>query len=203
MYEYRATPGSGGDPTLPMPTGQAAWRLGDVRLHSTLNGASVARQTYDRFGGAVELDVSGDIDQLCPGGSERLRFTWRFDRDVGGLAPGDEIAATLTAESLSADRGCRGDVGAQSSVAMGGSDQPVPSFSETEARALDRSRFSSTGERVTADAGPSSRRAGDVRLLVSASAPEAEQRLAWFSVEIVTPAGSITYVYPYERVAER
>ena len=102
-----------------------------------------------------------------------IRFTWRFDRPVAGLADGDPVSARLEATPLSATGGCKGGLAARSPSGAG---RVFANPTSAEAR-------TQTGT-VNVDTRP----------------VYADRKRAWFSVDIDTSGGAVKYPYEYERV---
>lgn len=64
----------------------------------------------DGHGGEVIVTVKGENYNLCPGGSEEIRYKWTFDRDVTQLNPGDTFNVDVKGELVNMRAPCRGDI---------------------------------------------------------------------------------------------
>ena len=115
--------------TKPANSGPPAWHLREVRVFNQLQtGGAVVRESFDASGGFSELELSGSLLGACPGGSERVRFSWRFAEPVGSLRDGAKITADLSGAALAATGECKGGLAARAYVSVGGSNGDVNPF---------------------------------------------------------------------------
>ena len=164
-------------------------------------GGAVVRESFDASGGFSELELSGSLLGACPGGSERVRFSWRFAEPVGSLRDGAKITADLSGAALAATGGCKGGLAARAYVSVGGSNGDVNPFTAQESATIDGGRFwpSAVG-RASADssASPWLPRTGSFSFDVDTRPHYADRPRGWFSVTVDTSAGMVRYAYLYE-----
>ena len=59
------------------------WALKEIRVFNGMAElGQISSERYDASGGAVEVSLSGNAGGICPGRSEKLRFSWKFTRDA-------------------------------------------------------------------------------------------------------------------------
>lgn len=96
------------------------WKLTNTRLLIDWPNASVANGRGDALGGEIEVDVRG-YGELCPGGTEHIRFRWQFNRDVTLMHPGEDFEARVEMKRISANNICKGELASRSVIQLVGS----------------------------------------------------------------------------------
>src|SRR5688572_24689147 len=117
------------------------WTLERVGVFNGMGAyAQIASERYDAAGGAVEVNLDGRNAGICPGGAEKIRFTWSFGKDATNI-DASGISAVLEASQLSTSGGCRSELSGRTSMIFRGSAGVGGPFSETEVRQFDLDRF--------------------------------------------------------------
>lgn len=175
-----------------------SWKLKENRVFNNMDGsvATVTAERYDASGGSVDIQLSGNILSMCPGGFEKLRFTWNFADDITEITNGGVVSASLDARQASKSQNCGTQLASRSvmyiysgSFALQGND-------------------SIDGDRFLVGNGFRARAAEDVQsgtatLKVNTHAYNPKRPLSYFEVCIGTPTrsggGSLCYAYVYEK----
>ena len=177
----------------------ATWGLADIRVFSGLQNVTVVGQRFEPTGGFVELEVSGVLYGFCPGGGERLRLEWRFDRDVSRVSSGEKLGATLDARQSAVRPPCTDGYARRTYLSFGGSNGAVNPFSPAETALIDGGMFfPSTGARIAVK---DDRRTGPVTgsIEVAPRDPGRDRPQAWFSLMAATSGGNLEIVYLYDQ----
>lgn len=189
--------------SVSFPTAKAqsgSWQLKEIKVFTKLSGYSaVTSETYNKDGGNVEINVKGDALGLCPGGAEKMRFTWRFEGDASRLTNGGTVTVNLQAGVLSVAKPCTGTTIAQFSglsiYGGGGGSSPL---SEEENKLVDSDRFRRMDDQYDVRAAEY-RKNSTTSLKVSAVGNFSHLPLAYFDFTVGTRAGDIIrYVYIYQ-----
>jgi hypothetical protein len=179
-----------------------SWKLKEIKVFSKMTRFSeVTSEKYDKNGGNIEINTSGDALGLCPGGSERMRFTWSFEGDAATISNGGTITVNLRAGVLSVGKPCRlGSIGDFSTLSIYGGGGGKSPLSEGENKLVDADRFRRKDDKyyVNAAGGPA---ASTTSLGINAGPNLSQYPLAYFDFTVGTRAGdNIRYVYIYESV---
>jgi hypothetical protein len=174
-----------------------SWTLKEKRVFNNMDGsvATITSERYDASGGSVDLQLSGDILSFCPGGYEKLRFTWSFPDNVTSVVNGGGIGVSLDARQISKSQNCGTQLASRSVMYV------YPgSFALEGDNSVDRDRFlAGNNFRVRAAEGENS---GTGALKVNTHAFNSLKPMAYFEVCIGTPTrsggGSLCYAYVYE-----
>ncbi len=176
------------------------WKLKEIQSFSTDSGITPVDQYFDRLGGFVEVDVAGDADGLCATGTERVRFEWQFDRDIGALAAGERLPVNLKIQQVAATPPCNDAIFKRASLTLAGSDGwTAPAFEPGTSALIDSSVFSpATAMRIYG---------GDVRdaaastgtLRIGPQASTADRPLAYFLMVAETAGGIVEVAYVYDQ----
>ena len=176
------------------------WALKEIRVFNGMGDlGQITAEKYDATGGAVEVTVNGNAGGICPGGSEKLRFTWRFARDVS-LISAEGAAATIDAVQLSKAGPCTDGLAGRSYLMFRGSAGVGAPFSEAESQQFDIERFwAKSGDRIS-PAATNVPKSGSATVGVSDRVYATDRSKAYFEIAIITPtrgAGLLRYVYVY------
>lgn len=181
-----------------------SWRLKDIKVFNKLSSYSViTSESYDKNGGSVEINVSGNALNVCPGGSEKMRFTWRFGRDIAEVSNGDAVSANLQAGVVTYSKPCTGHhIAGLSTLYIYGSRGNGSPFSAEENRMTDGEKFGNLDDQYYVYASDL-RQTSTSRVGVKDWPNSANYPRAWFEIQIGTRAGDILrYVYLYQLVGD-
>ena len=182
---------------------QGNWKLKEIKVFPKMTGYSaITSEKYNKDGGNVEINVSGDALGMCPGGSEKMRFTWSFEGDASTISNGGTLTVNLRAGVLSVGKPCTGATIAQfSNLSIYGGGGGSSPLSAEENKLVDSDRFRRKDDQYYVGAAES--RASSTTSLGINSGPNLSQYpLAYFDFTIGTRAGdNIRYVYIYESVS--
>lgn len=196
-------------PTAPPVTGNPSgvWNLKEIRVRNTMDGnaGAVTRQQYDANGGDVEVNMSGNILNFCPGGFERIRFTWRFDRAMTQITHGSGVSAHLDAHQSGKSSNCGVQLAMRSYGTLNASAGSGYQMSTQERPLVDGERFQAgNGKRVAAAEQTATQRPGAGTVRVNTHAIDPQKIYAYFYVYLETPTapggGQLSYIYIYELV---
>lgn len=183
------------------PSG-GTWTLKTIRVFNTMDGsvATITSERYDATGGSVEINISGNIlGGICPGGYEKLRFTWQFDRDVSQVSNGGAVSASLQAGQVSKSENCGAQIAARSVMSLTPSSGTNSPFSSEESRGIDGERFiRGNGFRARAADGP---RSGVGSTGINTHPFNPNTPYAYFYISIGTPTktdSELRYCYVYQ-----
>jgi hypothetical protein len=195
--------GAGQEPAV---NGQGFYlKLLRVRVFSHLDqNGHITAEKYDENGGSVEITVEGNAKYVCPGGSEKMRFTWRFGREASKIVTATGVSASMETGQLNANPPCSTGLSANSDFTMEGSSSSTNPFTAEENRKIDGELFFQPYEernRFFPYTSDGSRRSGVIGVRVRDRADRGAQ-FAWFDFMIGTNAGTIKYVYLYEIVRD-
>jgi hypothetical protein len=178
------------------------WTLKEIRVFNTMDGnvATITSEHYDATGGAVEINISGNVlGGICPGGNEKLRFTWQFDRNVTQVSNGGAVSASMAAGQVSKSANCGVQIASRSLMVLVPSSGSSSPFSAAETRVLDGERFiGSNGVRVRAAEGD---RNGVGSIGVNTHSFNPNNPYAYFEIAIGTPTKSdsmLKYAYLFQ-----
>jgi hypothetical protein len=179
------------------------WALKEIRVFNTMDGsvAAITSEQYDARGGSVDINISGNVlGGTCPGGSEKIRFTWRFHGDVSQVANGGAVSANLHAGQVSRSENCRDAIAQRSTIAVYPSSGTKSLFSSDITRLIDGDRFHRGNGFTAYAAGDRPSGVGSIEVNTHAFIPG--HPLAYFSICIITPTasggGRVNYTYLYE-----
>ena len=177
------------------------YRFIGVKAFYKMSGYSaITGENANQHGGSVDINVSGNALNLCPGGAEKMRFTWRFEREVSQVSINSSVNANLNAGVLSRAEPCTGStIASYSELTMNGSSGDSSPLSPEENREFDGERFvnRNSNRYVKAAVYQTNTIAS---LEVRSHAFNAQYSKAFFTVNIYTRAGDIIrYVYMFER----
>ena len=186
------------------PTAQAQssiWRLRDIKIFTKLSGYSaVTAETYNKYGGTVEINIDGRALGACPGGSEKISFRWSFVGDMSRIANGGSFTVNL-AGGASESGTCAGKrpFSALSSMAARGSKGGKCPLSDEETKFVDGERFFNTEDRKYYVYASESQTNSSTSIAVSDYRSAPQYPLAYFEIQLGTRAGDlIRYVYIYQ-----
>ncbi len=177
------------------------WRLKEIKVFTKLSDYSaVTTETYDKFGGNVEINVDGRALGACPGGSEKIGFRWSFVGDMSRIANGGSFTVNLAGGASEAGA-CAGKrpFSALSSMAARGSKGGKCPLSDEETRFVDGERFFNTEDRKYYVYASESQTTSSTSIAVSDYRIAPQNPLAYFEIQLGTRAGDlIRYVYIYQ-----
>ena len=180
--------------------GFGVWTLREIRLHHTLTGGlgSITSQRYDANGGQVDIQVSGDIHDFCPGGDVTIRFEWSFAAGAGQLVAGGGVSASMQTGEVARSRNCRNDIAVRSGMSLIRPDTgPSRGLSGAEYPWVDGDRvMPGNGFRAMAAEGTP---AGVGTLSVNTHPFDPRQPWTYYAISLGTPAGQVWYLYIFER----
>lgn len=167
---------------------------GDDRLPRVL--VQVASESVDVRGGDVDLSVDGAAFDLCPRGSERFHFHWRFGGDISRVRPGDTVQAAFEA-TTGPSGACRGQLALRTLWALTGSRGTTgPDYFAAEGRRVDGDRFYTGSSRLSFPEGRTTA-SGTQLVHVERNEPYPDRPEAYFLLRISTSGGYVEYVYEY------
>jgi hypothetical protein len=176
----------------------ATWGLAETRVFSGLKDVTVVAQKFDATGGFVEMELSGTLYGFCPGGVERIRMEWRFDRDVSRVSGGEKLTATLDARQTGVRAPCTDSYSRRLTFSFGGSNGAVNPFGPAETALINGSIFwPSSGARIFArDDNRKGPLTGSIN--IDPREPGPDRPMAWFSFLVATSGGNYEIVYLYD-----
>jgi hypothetical protein len=175
---------------------EGSWKFKENRVFNNMNGsvATITAERYDTSGGSVDLQLKGDILSFCPGGFEKMRFTWSFPDNITEIVNGSTISSSLDARQTSKSQNCGTQLASRSFMYIynGG-------FALEGNSSIDERFKTGNGFRATAAEYENS---GTATLKVNTQAFNPKKPLAYFEVCIQTPTrsggGYLCYAYVYE-----
>lgn len=177
-----------------------SWVFYDVRVFKTMSPYSaVTSETFSKAGGDVEINIDGKALGACPGGSEKMRFTWRFAGDMTSIANGGSFRVSLNAGIASQGGTCAGrnPYSVHSSISAVGSKGMKSPFNDADSGTIDGDRFYRLDDKYYAYAGDEPRNANP-GLAISNYKIEPRLPNGYFVITIGTRAGdTVQYVYVY------
>jgi hypothetical protein len=176
------------------------WTLESIRVFNGMGTlAQITSERYDAKGGAVEVNLDGRNASICPGGAEKIRFTWSFGKDATNIDAAG-ISAVLETSQLGTSGGCRSELSGRTNMIFRGSSGVGGPFSEAEAAQVDRDRFYTAAGTYISPAATNVPRSGAGRIGVAETPYYKEFPRAYFMVDIIPPtAGQLRYVYIYKQ----
>lgn len=176
---------------------QGAWRLKETRVYNNMDGsaAAITSERYDSSGGMVEIQLNGNILSFCPGGYEKMRFTWNFPQGASSIVHGGTVSAALDARQVSKSQNCGTQLASRSLMYMYAGSHALQGNSN-----IDKERFQ-TGNGLRIFAAEATQN-GTSYLRVNTHAYDARMPISYFEVCIGTPTrpggGLLCYAYVYE-----
>jgi hypothetical protein len=121
------------------------WTLQDIHLNTVGVGlhpsVTIVSQKMDSTGGFIEFNLSGDnYFKSCPGGAERVRFSWRFATDVFQLTEGGETTVVVSGEPLHVSAPCTGGLATRARITASGTKGGSPSIDPKMLELIDTDR---------------------------------------------------------------
>jgi hypothetical protein len=161
--------------------------------------ATITSERYDTSGGEVEINADGRVLDICPGGSETMRFTWQFTQDVTRVSEGSYLSASLRAGLIGKKEPCGSALAAVSFITIAGSKGITFPLSNEDVKVMEIDRF------VTISAGDAwagrdpKTATGSVGVDIFPATPD--RPLAYFFIRIAIRGmgDELRYVYIYER----
>src|SRR5919205_1073937 len=88
--------------------GADVWGFREIKMfNNSIPGLlQILHYQADTHGGEVEVEVSGKALNECPGGDEKLRFTWTFEGDITTATQGSVFSYTAHAEKGATGNPC-------------------------------------------------------------------------------------------------
>lgn len=191
-------------PSGRLATAQApssSWVLKEIKVFTKLSEYSaVTAETYNKSGGTVEINVDGRALNACPGGSEKMSFTWSFVGDMSRIANGGAFTVNLRGSASEAGP-CAGKrpFSALSAVTARGSKGGKSPLSDAENKFVDGDRFFNTEDRKYYAYASEFQTNSSTSIAVSDYRTAPQNPLAYFEIQLGTRAGDfIRYVYIYQ-----
>lgn len=121
------------------------WTLQEINPNTVGMGlhpsVTMANQQMDSAGGFIEFNLSGNNHwQSCPGGSERIRFSWHFTSDVSQLTEGGETTVVVSGEPLHVAAPCTGELAARARITASGTKGGSPTIAPKWLEIIDTDR---------------------------------------------------------------
>lgn len=177
-----------------------SWGYYDVRVFKKMSPyGAVTSESFGKGGGDVEINIDGRALGACPGGSEKMKFTWRFAGDMSTIANGGSFRVNLSAGIASQGGACAGrnPYSVHSTISAVGSKGMKSPFTDAESSTIDGDRFYRLDDKYYAYAGDEPRTANP-GLAISNYKIEPRLPNGYFVITIATRAGdTIQYVYIY------
>lgn len=174
------------------------WRFVRTYLQKNWNTAQIEHEDVNAGGGLVDLVLSGKPFNLCPAGTERIRVTWRFDKPIVQLNPGETFGAKIEARMTSYGGDCNGGL-AYRTYAEVSAGVASMSWDQTLGMRTDGNRFQ-TKVWDRANAWKDGRNAASSIIEVFNNEPYPDRLAAGFVVYIGGPGGEMAYLYAYQPV---
>lgn len=184
------------------------WTLQDINLNTEGVGlhpsVTIASQQMDSAGGFIEFNLGGDNHwQSCPGGSERVRFSWHFASDVFQLTEGGTTTVTVSGEPLGAQAPCTGGLATRARITASGTKGGSPSIAPAILAQVDADRTFAVNDiiadRFAAASGAEGSRTSTTRYIrLDAYGIRGELRHAYFIVQFDFFGGGViqaAYIY--------
>ena len=182
--------------TLTVANAQTPYTLkfNRVRVFNSLNeNGTVTRERYDSTGGIVEINVDGKAYGFCPGGSEKLRFSWSFiDGDISRVPSSSNLTARLEISQIVRNQPCTTSYLDRTEFWIQGSNGTASPFTADESKRIGSDIFYEHARIM----GASSKTLG----IKTADKAQSETDIAWFEINIGTSAGYVRYVYLFDVV---
>jgi len=189
--------------TAPRPAVDGTWKLDHIRVINSMDGsvATITSERYDATGGSVDIQISGNVlGGTCPGGFEKLRFTWQFEQNVSRVVNGGAVSANLDARQIGKSQKCGDEIAWRSYMSLypsAGVRSPLP---DDVTRQMDGERFHGpNGFRAAASQGTNN---GIGNIRVNTHANRDQIPYAYFAITIFSPTASgggiLRYAYVFE-----
>jgi hypothetical protein len=180
-----------------------SWKLREIRVFNTMDGrfGTITSERYDASGGSVDIQISGDSASICPGGYEKVRFTWSFAGNITEVVSGGGVNASLAAGQVAKSQNCRTTLAASSFMEFSGPTHgSAKNLSSAEYQLLDPDRiFTPSRPRIY---GAEFTQSGTGTVKINTHRFDPKKPWAYFEVSIGTPTkeggGCVYYVYLYE-----
>ena len=177
------------------------WRFSRTYFYQQWENAKVTHEEIGPTGGVVDLLIGGNVLDICPNGNERIRITWRFDKEITQFNPGDIFGAKLEARMMSATGGCVGGLAGRTEAVVTAGRSGGPNWGEIVGKRLDDDRFQNKSFNQMATAGRNGPNAVDSIIAINTLEPYTDRPAAGFIIYIGGPGGNIRYLYAYEPAA--
>jgi hypothetical protein len=176
------------------------WTLETIRVFNGMGTfAQITSEKYDAKGGAVEVNLDGRNAGICPGGSEKIRFTWSFGKDATNIDAAG-ISAVLESSQLGTGGGCRSELSGRTNMILRGSAGVGGPFTDAEVVQFDLNRFYTAAGTFISPAATNVPRSGPGRIGVAEQPYYKEYPKAYFMVDIIPPTvGRLRYAYIYKQ----
>ncbi|MDB5231276.1 MAG: hypothetical protein JWN76_2081 [Chitinophagaceae bacterium] len=165
-----------------------------VRVINTIGKyAGITSEHYDENGGAVEIEENGDFNGYCPGGLERLRFTWSFmPVNISQVSSNRVVSARLDIKQLVAVKPCTNSFINRTEMWLAGSDGAISPFAAEEMPGINSGIFYERGRIM-----------GEGTNIINITTREnaffdSKNNIAWFEISIGTATGSVRYIYMFD-----
>jgi hypothetical protein len=165
------------------------------------NAVFITPPEIDLNGGKIDLMIR-DIDKLCSGGSEKLRITWRFDRDISQFNPNDTFGATLRLQIIGTSGGCTGQLSGRTQAVVTAGRSGGPNWGDIVGKRLDDERFVNKSFNQMANGSKDGPNTVNSIIALNSNEPYADRPAAGFIVFIEGPGGDLRILYAYEPVGK-
>jgi len=177
------------------------WNFTRTYIYKNWDNAEFRSQPIiDLNGGTIDLVIRGNVYDLCPNGSETLRITWRFDKDISRFNPNDLFGAKLEIRLAGVAGGCDGGLSARTQGVVTAGMSAGPNWRDIVGKRQDDDRFVNKSFNQMANGSKSGPNTVDTIIMVSGNEPYADRPAAGFIVYIGGPGGEIRILYGYEPV---
>lgn len=185
---------------------RAAWRFREVLVSNYIDGkfGSVIKQRYDKNGGEIVINLKGEAHNLCNGGSESVRLTWKFAGDISQfINNGNGVGISIEAVQLMSNRPCTIHLANRVNYSVRDSEgfdwRALP---KNQHQYWDSGRFAlTTDPQIIVAAADDNKRAARTGVKIKPLDPNPSSPITGFSFLIGTPAGEIYYNYVFELVS--
>ncbi|HEX8266312.1 MAG TPA: hypothetical protein VF596_12980 [Pyrinomonadaceae bacterium] len=182
------------------------WTFKEVRVFRKMDGryGNVVREQFNINGGSVDIILSGNISNFCPGGTETLRFNWKFPDNISRLNRGGGFGVSLEAGQIGRSGTCQSAMAARSYLSLGECCYALFTDKDKEYSLLESGRiYSAYPPRAVPNDEFNGKPVGFAKVVVDDRVPQAEKTVAVFIIDIAVPTdpggGTVKYVYIYER----
>lgn len=174
------------------------WKFTRTYSYKDWNNAQIESENVTLTGGTLDLVVTGTPYDLCPRGNERMRFTWRFDKDISQFNPGDRFGARLEAQLVSMGGDCKGGLAYRTNANVIGGVSSI-NWDKIVGVRGDGDRFL-TKSYERASPSPTWQNYESTVIEINDIEPYPERKYGGFIVHVSGPGGELAYLYAYEPV---
>lgn len=181
------------------------WTFKEVRVLNKMDArwGAIIKEQYNVSGGIVEIRLKGENGGFCPGGSETVRFNWRFpNNNISSLSRGAGFSANFNGAQIGRSGTC-GIAMASRSIIYASAESHA--LTEKEGRSLESTRIYPDRHNYTPAYSETGKTTSNVKFFVDERAHyDTSKMLAFFTIMINVPTnqdggGSVRYSYVYQK----